>query len=111
MLIWEILPYEQWKYKHGTVELGKNWKRLGESSSSLEWPKFKVDDRAVRDRIYLQIKKFKKNKNNQRVSIGISLEEELDIGIRNIIEQFDEGDKVHPVGSTGKKQKLKCRGY
>ena len=45
------------------------------------------------------------------MSIGISLEEELDIGIRNIIEQFDEGDKVHPVGSTGKKQKLKYRGY
>ena len=85
-LIREILLYEPWKYKHGSVELGQIWRRIAESPCILEEPKFKVDDRAVRKRINLLIKEFKKKENDERVATGIAPEEEqeVDIGIRNI---------------------------
>ena len=93
MLVRELLLFEPWKY-HGSVERGHTWKRISESLNALEHPIFKVDDRAVRDRYKLLEKKFKKKESDEYKASGISpdVETEVELGIRDIIEQFNDSN-------------------
>ena len=108
MLIREILLYEPWKYKHGSVERGQVWKRNAESLCALEEPIFRVDDRSVRDKYNLLVKKFRKKENSERRESGIAPEEEseVDKGLRDIIEQFEESYNIHQADTFAKTQKM-----
>ena len=108
MLIREILLYEPWKYKHGSVERGQVWKRIAESLCALEEPIFRVDDRSVRDKYNLLVKQFRKKENSERRESGIAPEEEseVDKGLRDIIEQFEESYNIHQADTFAKTQKM-----
>ena len=108
MLVRECLLYEPWKYKQGSVERGQIWKRISEALNVLEHPMFKVSDRSIRDRLNLLIKIFKKKENDERKASGIEVDDEteLDKGLREIIELFDDQDKYSKQQNDLKKQKL-----
>ena len=88
----EILLFEPWIQKHGSTERGLVWKRIAESLNQLQEPLFRVDDRACRDHYKLLEKKFKKKVSDENRATGIAPpeESEVDVVIRDIMEQFKE---------------------
>ena len=68
---------------------------------------FRVDDRAVRAKYNLLVNFFRKNENSERRQSGIAPEEEseIDKGLRDIIEQFEESDNIHKADTFAKTQK------
>ena len=54
------------------------------------------------------MKKFKRNYNEEKRVLGMEVEEEgeLDKGVRDIVELFDDNEKILKVENAAKKQKL-----
>ena len=59
MLVRQVLLYEPWQHRQGSVERGQIWKAIAESLNSLEDLNFRITDRSTRDRLNLLLKKFK----------------------------------------------------
>ena len=53
MLLREILLFEPWKYRHGSVERGNVWESIAEPLNQIKSPSFKVNQRSVRERYQL----------------------------------------------------------
>ena len=62
----------------------------------MEQPLLKVNERSTRDRLNLLMKRFKRNDNKEKRASGIEVEEddELDKGLRDIVELFDDSEKI-----------------
>ena len=70
ILVQEVLLFEPWRHRQGSVERGNVWKSISESLNAMEQLLFKVNERSTRDRLNLLMKKFKRNdvrKNLRRV--------------------------------------------
>ena len=108
ILVREVLLFEPWRYRQGSVERGNVWKTVSENLNGMEQPKFKVNERSIRDRLKLLMNKFKKNDNAERNASGIEVgeESELDKGLRDITELFEDSERIAKVESGAKKQKL-----
>ena len=66
----EVLLFESWRYRQGSVERGNVWKSISESLNAMEQPLFKVNERSTRDRLNLLMKNSKEmmtRKNFRRV--------------------------------------------
>ena len=103
----ELILYEPWRYRQGSLERGQIWKRISEALNSMEKPKFKVTDRSIRDHLNVLMKKFRKKENEERKASGIELDEEseLDKAMRDIIELFDDHEKQQLEENQQKKEK------
>jgi len=108
ILIRECLVFEPWRYKQGSPERGQIWKRIAEALNALKSPIFRVTERSVRDRLNLMMKKFKKKINDDNRASGIEVDDETELekGIRDIIEQFEDQERLTKDESKAKKQKI-----
>ena len=97
LLLREILLYEPWSQRAGSVERGTIWKNITESLNQLSEPYFKVTGRSVRDHYKLLEKKYKKKIADEKKATGIDVpeESELDIALRNASEQFEDSNIRH----------------
>ena len=91
-LVREILVVEPYRYKQGTVKRGEAWTQVSEILNAVEYPKFRVNQRGVRDRYTTLEKAFKKKMADEEKSSGTIPPEltDLEIGIREIIEKFED---------------------
>ena len=73
----------------------------------MEQSLFKVSERSTRDRLKLLMKKLKRNDNEEKRALGIQVEEEgeLDKDLRDIVELFDDSDKILKEENAANKQK------
>ena len=91
----EILVLEPYRFKIGSRERGQCWDSIAENLSSLSYPKFSVDQRAVRDRFSKLERYFRKRMASEERASGISPEmTELDEALENIIEMMEEAVKT-----------------
>ena len=90
----EMLLFEPWQYKKGSVERGNVWKAIAESLYQLQDPYFKVTDRSLRDRFNHMEKNYISKRNQIDKSSGIDVleESETDKGLADIIEQFKDSE-------------------
>ena len=108
ILVQEVLLFESWCYRQGSVERGNVWKSISESLNAMEQPLFKVNERSTRDRLNLLMKKFKRNDDEEKLASVIEVEEEgeLDKALRDIVELFDDSEKILKEGNATKKRRL-----
>ena len=73
----------------------------------MEQSLFKVNERSTRDRLKLLMKKLKRNDTEEKRALGIQVEEEgeLDKDLRDIVELFDDSDKILKEENAANKQK------
>ena len=73
----------------------------------MEQSLFKVNERSTRDRLKPLMKKLKRNDNEEKRALGIQVEEEgeLDKDLRDIVELFDDSDKILKEENAANKQK------
>ena len=108
ILVQEVLLFEPWRYRQGSVERGNVWKSISGSVNAMEQPLFKVNERSTRDRLNLLMKKFKRNDDEEKLASVIEVEEEgeLDKALRDIVELFDDSEKILKEGNATKKRRL-----
>ena len=96
MLCREILLYEPYNYKSGTVQRGEAWRLIASSLNSYEDLKFTVTQRAVREKYNLLAEKYKKKERKEEQASGIAPPEMSDIerALEEIIERFREIESV-----------------
>ena len=103
----EVLVHKPWKQKYGSQERRKVWRKIAESLNGLNTACqlcFKVTQRSVRDRYKLLVDNFKKREREEAAASGISPEEiESDIPLADIIERFEEADRM-PKKQTDEKK-------
>ena len=105
MLIREIFLYEVWEYRHGSQERGQLWENIADSLNKLHNPQFRVTQRSVRDRFAVLVKNHKAKKKEEDRASGISPEQsEVDDGMLQLIEHFDQADNERGRLSEEKKK-------
>ena len=105
MLIREIFLYEVWEYRHGSQERGQLWENIADSRNKLHNPQFRVTQRSVRDRFAVLVKNHKAKKKEEDRASGISPEQsEVDDGMLQLIEHFDQADNERGRLSEEKKK-------
>ena len=76
------------KKKKRSAETAQVWEGIANKLEKMEYAKFKVEQRSVRDRLKKLIKQFRKKENNERQASGISPElTELDTLLEEINEK------------------------
>ena len=106
ILLREILLFEPWNYKYGSKERGHCWERISESLNQLKDICFKVTQRSVQDHYQTLEKAYKKQRREEDKQSGISPEEtEVDVALADIIERFEESQKIHQEISEKQKKK------
>ena len=88
----EILTYEPFNYKSGTVQRGEAWKLIAESLNSLDNPKFSVSHRGVRERYTVLERNFKQKIAAEEKATGISPDEPTDLekALEEIVQKFKD---------------------
>ena len=101
----ETLLFEPWNYAKGTPKRGEIWKGIASSLNQLTTLHFKIDDRAARDRINRLEKNYIKNRNDLDRASGaeVEQEDELQIGIAEIIQLLHESDLKQAAEKEKKK--------
>ena len=81
--------------KRGTVQRGRKWNETAEHLSNVQTPRFKVDQRGVRERYSLIAKTYRKKIREEERANGISTPElsELDQALEDLIVREDEADR------------------
>ena len=94
-----------WEYGHGSQERGQAWENIAENLNKLALPKFKVTQRSIRDLFAVLLKNHKVKFREEEKASGISPEHsELDDGMMNIIQRFEEADRERDRVSEQKKK-------
>lgn len=108
MLCREILAVDPFTgTKKGTVQRGAKWNEIGDNLMKIENPKFKVDQRAVRDRYTLLSQKLKKKLREEEEASGIDTEmTEVEDALEDIIEIEDASAKQVEYESGVKMKEL-----
>ena len=83
---------EPYKYKVGSPKRGNAWTQIADILNSISEPKFRVNQRAVRDRFNLLEKTFKKKMADEEKASGINPQElsNNELAIQEIIEKSAE---------------------
>ena len=83
------------KQKKRSAERAQVWEGIASKLEKMEYPKFKVEQRSVRDRLKKLIKQFRKRENNERRASGISPElTELDTLLEEINEKEEASETL-----------------
>ena len=95
-LIREVLLVEPYVHKQQSKERGQAWRTVTTNLNSLEQPVFKVAIRAVRDRFFKLLEKFKKNEREEARASGIQGIEldEVSMGLADINERIEEAKRM-----------------
>lgn len=103
LLLREILTYEPFNYKHGTVPRGEAWKMIAETLNGLIRPKFSVTQRSVREKYTTLEKEHKKKMSDEEKASGINPEDltSREQALEEIIQRFADIE----VASEQEKQK------
>lgn len=102
----EILLYEPYNYRKGSVERKGIWQQIADALNIIEEPSFRVNARSVRDHLNSLLEHFKKKINAEERASGISPEEtELDIALQDIMERLDEAEEEQSKQTANKKAK------
>ena len=74
----------------------------------MEQPMFKLSERCIRDRLNHLMKNFKRNDSEEKRASGIEVEEkgELHKGLRDMVQLFDDIEKILKEENAAKTQKL-----
>jgi len=106
LLLREILHIQPWTFRHGSPERKSRWDEIAAILNSLEEPYFKVNARSVRDRYTLLAKKHKAKISKENKASGISPDiSEVDEALADLIQRFEEADKMREVELNEKKNK------
>lgn len=107
ILCGEILTMEPFKFAKRSSERGEVWREISANLNALSNPKFKVNQRSVRDRFTLIQTKYKEKNRMEERATGIDCEPEteLDRAIAEIIAKEKEADKnrEEKAGNLSKK--------
>ena len=94
LLLREVLLYEPYKHRKGSVERGKVWDLLAESLNKIKTTSFRVTGRSVRDHLKALLDNFKRKESEEERASGINPDEsEADIALRDIMERFNEAEQ------------------
>ena len=88
MLCREILVIEPFSFRYGSKERGQAWEKIAHNLSQSLYPKFNVDQRAVRDHFLKLERVFKRKIAEEERASGISTE--LDMAMEEIVEKSKE---------------------
>ena len=94
--------------KRGTVQRGRKWNEIAKHLSNVQTPRFKVDQRSVRERYSLIAKTYRKKIREEERASGINTPElsELDQALEDLIVREDEADRGIEE-TTAQKRKVK----
>ena len=97
MLCREVLLFEPYQFKPRTKERRNAWKAISENLMASKTVNFKVDARAVRERLLnVVIPRHKVKIKEQLAASGISPENNsLDDPVEEIIEKTEEAEKAY----------------
>lgn len=99
----EIFQFQPWQHKKGSVERGEVWESLACHLGRLSDPKFRVTQRAVRDRYLLLERRYRKKVSEDEKASGTSPEpSKVDTMMEDIVSLFEEADKLN----DSKKRKI-----
>ena len=103
----ELLLYEPYKHRKGSIERGKVWELIGDALNQMAEPNFRVTARSVRDHLKNLIDNYKRKVREEEKASGISPEEsEIDVALADIIERFEVADTEHLNENNVKKAKI-----
>ena len=93
------------KQKERSAERAQVWEGIANKLEKMEHPKFKVEQRSVRDRFKKIIKQFREKENNERRASGISPElTELDTLLEEINEKEEASETLAAVVEMEKRR-------
>ena len=103
----EVIAFDLYHYKSGSKERGQCLDRISESLNSIENPYFKVDQRALRDRIKKLLKSYVDKRNKEEKASGVDVEHtELDDLLLDIFERQNQAEADAVEASDTKNKKL-----
>ena len=94
--------------KRGTVQRGRKWNEISERLLQVEAPKFKVDQRGVRERYGLLAKAYRRKIREEERASGISTPEltEVEQALEDLVVREDEADRDQQE-TAAQKRKVK----
>ena len=94
--------------KRGTVQRGRKWNEISERLLQVEAPKFKVEQRGVRERYGLLAKAYRRKIREEERASGISTPEltEVEQALEDLIVREDEADRDQQE-TAAQKRKVK----
>ena len=106
LFVREVLLFEPYQHRKGSVERKQVWEQLAVSLNANIDPIFRVNARSVRDHLNTILEKFKRKMNAEERASGINPDEtELDIALRDILERFKQAEEEQTKESDEKKAK------
>ena len=104
----EIMVSGLFDTKKSSVDRGKVWEAVADKLCDIREPKFKVDQRAVRDHYKKLLTRFKRKQREEEVASGISPEDnELDFLLEEILEK-EEAAEMQQNEDDEKKKKVEA---
>jgi hypothetical protein len=100
----EVVAFKLFETKKRSAERAKVWEAIAKKLEKMEYPKFKVEQRSVRDRLKKLIKQFRKKENDERRASGISPElTKLDTLLEEISEKEEASETL--AADMGEREK------
>jgi vacuolar-type H+-ATPase subunit I/STV1 len=105
----EIVASKLFETKKRSRERAQVWEAIAKKLQKVEYPKFKVEQRSVRDRLNKLIKQFRRKDNDERRASGISPElTELDTLLEEICEKEEASETL--AADMAEKEKRRLEG-
>ena len=92
LLCREILVEEFYKFKKGSNERGRIWTQISQNLISVAAVKFKVNQRAARERVDLLIGRSRQQSKEEAKASGVSPEQSTELGA--LLEEISERQKL-----------------
>ncbi|KAK3721670.1 hypothetical protein QZH41_013821 [Actinostola sp. cb2023] len=107
MLCREILLVDPFSgTKKGTLQRGAKWSEIANQLMTMDQPKFKVDQRSVRERYNLLSQKFKKREREEQRGSGMD-PPVLTVAVEDLIEREEVADHEQQGETEEKKKKTR----
>jgi vacuolar-type H+-ATPase subunit I/STV1 len=105
----EIVASKLFETKKRSIERAQVWEAIAKKLQKIEYPKFKVEQRSVRDRLNKLIKQFRRKDDDGRRASGISPElTELDTLLEEICEKEEASETL--AADMAEKEKRRLEG-
>ena len=98
---------QPWQHRKGTSERGDDWEKLAVSLNAIPNRQFRVNQRFVRDHYSTMEKRRRKNQGRRDSGIAPKEDKELDQLLDDIVELFDESDKLIDVTKQKQEEEVK----
>lgn len=98
----EVLVSDLFLYRKSSVERGQVWDDIADKLNALEFPKFQVSQRYLRDKLNKLLKWFKKKNQDELNASGI--DPELDEKSELLEEILEKMESTVPINLSKKKE-------